>query len=115
MIKNLIVILAMVILGGCQTAQSKPATQKIESTSQVVSALGAVTEGLTNQDISQKDLRNLAIRVQKDPQVKSAVQSINQALSVQQGCVKYCPVDGQRFSCNVDVCPIHKVKLKIVE
>ncbi len=29
--------------------------------------------------------------------------------------VKYCPVDGQRFSADVDICPIHHVKLKWVE
>jgi hypothetical protein len=80
-----------------------------------VSALGTVTEGLTNQNISQKDLRNLAVSVQKDPQTKSAVQSINDALKVQQVGVKYCPVDGQRFDAAVEECPKHHVKLKFVE
>ena len=107
-----ILILSLLILGGCQTAPSKV---KKDSMAETISAFGTVTEGLTNQSVSQKDLKNLSIQVQKDPQVKSAVQSINQALSVQQTGVKYCPIDGQRFDGSVDICPIHKVKLKVVE
>lgn len=104
----------MFFFTGCQTTHNKPMTST-PSTQAAVSALGTVTEGLTNQNISQKDLKNLATQVQKDPQTKSAVSSINQALSVDQTCVKYCPVDGQRFDCKVDICPIHKIKLKLVE
>ncbi len=113
-ISTLILCIALSMLLGCQTNRPKPASQT-ETTSQIVSALGTVTEGLTNQNIDQKDLRNLAVQVQKDPNTKSAVESINQALSAQQKGVKYCPVDGQRFSSSVDICPIHKVKLKLVE
>ncbi|MBI3601417.1 MAG: hypothetical protein HY209_00760 [Candidatus Omnitrophica bacterium] len=90
---------------GCQTTQPK----------EPVSALGTLTEGLTNQQISQQDLKNLAVQVQNNPQTKSAVQSIHQALSAGQKGVKYCPVDGQRFDASVDICPIHKVKLKTVD
>ena len=100
-------------LGGCQT--TPPKAQKPESVAQAISALGTVTEGLTNQNISPKDLKNLAVQVQKDPKTKSAVQSINQALKVQQTGIKYCPVDGQRFDAAADECPVHHVKLKIVE
>ena len=97
---------------GCQTTPPKAPK---DSVAEAVSALGAVTEGLTNQNISSKDLKNLAVSVQKDPQTKSAVQSINQALNVQQAGIKYCPVDGQRFDAAVEFCPIHKRKLEIVE
>jgi hypothetical protein len=103
----------VMMLVGCQTTQ--PKVQKEESLSTKISAFGTVTEGLTNQNISQKDLKNLAIQVQKDPQVKSAVQSVNEALKAQQTGVKYCPIDGQRFDTSVDLCPIHHVKLKTVE
>lgn len=107
-------ILVCFCMVGCQTSKPKTVSQG-ESTAQIVSALGTVTEGLTNQNINQQDLKNLAIQVQKDPQTKSAVESINQALNAQQQGVKYCPIDGQRFNSSVDICPVHKVKLKIVE
>jgi hypothetical protein len=108
----LMLVASIMVLGGCQTTQPKPPK---DSVSEAVSALGTVTEGLTNQNINKNDLKNLAVSVQKDPQTKSAVQSINEALKVQQTGIKYCPVDGQRFDASVDICPVHHVKLKVVE
>ncbi len=104
----------ILFLVGCQGAQPKTPPQK-ESMAQTIAAFGTVTEGLTNQNISQKDLKNLAVQVEKDPKTRSAVESINGALSVQQTGVKYCPIDGQRFDSSVEVCPTHKVKLKSVD
>ncbi len=109
--KFLICLLCVCFLIGCQTTQSK----KTDSLSESISTLGTVTEGLTNQNVSKQDLRNLVISVGKDPQVKTAVQSVTQALSVQQTGVKYCPMDGQRFDVSVKECPIHHVQLKLVE
>jgi hypothetical protein len=105
-------ILSICFLAGCQTAKSK--VQK-DSMAETIAAFGTVTEGLTNQNITQEDLKRLAVQVEKDPQTKSAVRSINQALSVQQTGIKYCPKDGQRFHVSVEECPLHKVQLKLVE
>jgi len=105
-------LLCICFLAGCQSTQPKV---KKDSMQETIAAFGTVTEGLTNQNVSHEDLKRLAVQVEKDPQTKSAVQSINQALSVQQTGVKYCPKDGQRFDASVDECPIHHVKLKIVE
>ncbi len=102
------------LLAGCQTVPSQ-SSAKGESNKEVISALGSVTEGLTNQKVSDKDLKNLAIQIQKDPQAKSALESINQALSVQQTGIKYCPVNGKRYSHRFKVCPVHGVELKNVE
>ncbi|MBF0571055.1 MAG: hypothetical protein HQL12_04200 [Candidatus Omnitrophica bacterium] len=100
----------IIYLGGCQTA---PHTSKAARTEEI-SALTTMTKGLTNQPINETKLKNLAARVAKDPQAQSAIRSINTALSAQH-TVKYCPVDGQRFSADVDTCPIHHVKLEWVE
>ena len=105
------ILLLCIGLAGCQTTQPK---QK-DSMQDAISAFGTVTEGLTNQPVSQQDLKKLSVQVQKDPQAKSAVQSINQALTVQQAGIKYCPIDGQRFDASVDTCPTHHIKLKVVE
>jgi len=103
-----IVILLFVM--GCQTAPQKPKTARAEE----VSALTTMTQGLTNQPITQAQLKNLAVQVAKDPQAQSAVRSINTALSPQH-TVKYCPEDGERFSAEMIWCPDHKVKLEWVE
>ena len=113
-IKYSLVMTSLVFLLGCQTTQLKKDSNS-ESTQQIVSAIGTMTEGLTNQNISQQDLRNLAVQVQSDPKTKSAVQSINQALNAHQTEVKYCPIDGARFDASIDECPVHKVQLKYVQ
>jgi hypothetical protein len=40
---------------------------------------------------------------------------VNQALSVEQMGVKYCPKDGKRFSSDLKTCSEHGVELKNVE
>ena len=95
---------------GCQTAGQKHGVSRIDE----VSALSTMTQGLTNQPITQAQLKNLAVQVAKDPHAQSAIRSINTALKVQH-TVKYCPIDGQRFSGDVDTCPTHHVKLEWVE
>ena len=113
MIKFFFFVLVVIMLAGCQTPHPKSA--KVESTDQIIKSLGTVTEGLTNQNISKEDLKRLAVSVQKDPQTKSAIENINQALNAHQTTVKYCPIDGERFDASVEECPKHKVKLKLVE
>ena len=104
-------IMALIVcLCGCQTAPRKPGPGRAET----ISALTTMTQGLTNQPITQAQLKNLTIQVAGDPQAQSALRSINTALSVQH-TVKYCPEDGERFSADMIWCPDHKVKLESVE
>jgi hypothetical protein len=107
------VLIGMLLsLAGCQTA---PKQAPGESQTEVVSAIGTMTKGLTNQNLTEKDLKNLAVELQKDPQSQSAVRSVNDALNVQQGGVKYCPKDGRRFSSRLKYCPYDGTELKPVE
>ncbi len=108
--KYVLAVTFIVCLYGCQTATHKPAPSRAET----VSALTTMTQGLTNQPITQAQLKNLGVQVAHDPQAQSALRSINTALRAQH-TVKYCPVDAERFSAEVDICPIHHVKLKWVE
>jgi hypothetical protein len=100
----------MICLAGCQTPAQKPK----ESQAETVSALTSMTQGLTNQSVTEEQLKKLAVQVSKDPQAQSAIRSINTALSAQH-TVKYCPEDGQRFSADMTYCPDGKVKLQWVD
>ena len=108
--KCVLFAVTLIVLCGCQTAPHKPKPPRAEE----ISALTTMTQGLTNKPFTESNLKNLAGQVQKDPQAQSAIRSINTALSPQH-TVKYCPVDGQRFSGDVDICPVHHIKLKWVE
>ncbi len=98
-------------LMGCQTASHNP---RPTTRAETISALTTITQGLTNQPITEAQLKNLGARVAHDPQAQSALRSIDSALSPQH-TVKYCPEDGERFSADMIWCPDHKVKLEWVE
>jgi hypothetical protein len=102
--------MTLVIFTGCQTAPHNPKTTQTET----ISALTTMTQGLTNQPVTQAQLKGLAVQVAHDPQARSAIRSINTALSPQH-TVKYCPEDGERFSADQIYCPDHKVKLEWIE
>jgi len=97
-------------LFGCQTAAHKPGDTRAET----VAALTTMTQGLTNQPVTDAQLKNLVFQVVHDVDAQSALRSINTALSVQHK-VKYCPENGERFSADMMYCPDHKVKLEWVE
>jgi len=97
-------------LSGCQTAPEKTGSSRAET----VSALTTMTQGLTNQPVTQEQLKSLSLQVASDPQAQSAIRSINTALSPEH-TVKYCPEDGQRYSADMTYCPDQKVKLEWVE
>jgi len=102
--------LLLLCCAGCQTAGHKSQISQPET----MSALTTMTQGLTNQPMTEAQLKNLAFQVAKDPNAQSALQSINTALSAQH-TVKYCPETGERFSADMVYCPDHKVKLEWVE
>ena len=108
---KIFILILVVAFSGCQTAP----TTKSETSKEIISAVGTVTTGLTNKKLSEQDLKALAVEVQKDPQAKSAVEAVNTSFKVQDTSVKYCPVDGERFSSRLELCPRHQVKLKPVE
>jgi len=108
--RYLLLVTVIVFCCGCQTASKpKPAPQK-----DAVSAISTMTQGLTNQPITEQQLQNLAVQVKNNPQAQSAVRSINSALSAEH-TVKYCPENGERFSPDMTYCPDGKVKLEWVE
>ena len=66
---------------------------------------------------TQKDspLKELSQNIQKDKQAQSAIESVTGAMISNRAAARYCPVDGERFSPRVKVCPTHHVLLKEVE
>jgi len=108
--KCILLMAFIVLLSGCQAVppRSKP------SQAETVSALTTMTQGLTDQPVTEAQLKHLGVQVANDPQAQSAIRSINTALSPQH-TVKYCPEDGERYSADMVWCPDHKVKLEWVE
>jgi hypothetical protein len=104
----LLSILFLLPFTGCQSVpKSGP-----ESDQETLQAVGSATEALTGKQLTEEEKRQLLRDLQKDEDAQSAMKSISGALDVKQTGIKYCPVDGRRFSADVIDCPDHKVQLK---
>lgn len=105
------VFLALAAFTGCQSAAVKKNTSPANS-KETLSAVGKVADALTGQSLTDDQKKKLTNDIQKDKQVQSALKSISDSMDLKKAEVKYCPVDGQRFSVNQTICPIHHVPLK---
>jgi hypothetical protein len=106
----LAVTILAVLATGCQT--TRPKTVHEPSEQEAMDAVGTVTGALTGKELTEAEKRKAVRDLRKDKEAQSAMRSISGALEVKQTGIKYCPVDGQRFAAELEMCPIHKVKLK---
>lgn len=70
--------------------------------------MGAVT----GEKVDDQKLREISKKAQTDPETREAVQAVAEGLSGSPAHIKYCPVDGKRFSSQIADCPEHQVPLK---
>ena len=112
---QLSLIILLVFFSGCSsTVKTSPGGQTVESRQEAISAMEKVLTNVSGEEIDEKKLRELNSQIQKDPEAKRAVESIANSMSGQGVIIKYCPVDGQRYSAKFTQCPEHKVDLKIL-
>lgn len=108
-----LLIFGLCFAAGCSATQKSAPQATGETRAEVISAMEKVVGAVSGQEVNEQDLRKLNQQIQKDPEAKSAVESINNTLSGQV-TVKYCPVDGERYNPKFLECPIHHVPLKIL-
>ncbi len=101
--------MTLVLFVGCQTPT------KNNTSPHDISAITTMTTGLTGQSISEDDMRKVAKQMQTDPEAKSAIAAIGGSFTQQPDDVKYCPVDGTRYSGNLTKCPKCGAVLKPVQ
>lgn len=86
-----------------------------ESRQDVETAVSAVMGSVSGQDIKSRDLHKLGHRIATDKETQSAVDVLQKSLIGEEVGVKYCPVDGKRYSARLAVCPVHGVPLKSLD
>lgn len=47
--------------------------------------------------------------------IQKAVTAVTGAVTGESFQVKYCPIDGEHFSAKVEKCPVHGIKLILIE
>lgn len=108
-----VIFLLIASLAGCQTAggQKRQGGTGREARRAVVS----ITAAASGRPLTEKDFHHLERQIKTDPQAKTAVENITDALSGKHVNIKYCPVDGKRYAARLKVCPEHDVELKFLE
>ncbi len=107
-------LLLFLFSAGCQTSPSKNADPSFGSKKEMAQAIGQVADAITGQELTDEQKRKLTKDIQSDKDTQSALNVIADAMDLKGVIVKYCPVDGQRFSPNLENCPVHNVKLEVL-
>ena len=110
-------LIFLVFLLGCSATRKQidGGGSQEETRKEVEAALKSVAEAISGNDLSEEDLKVLSKQLREDEDAQSAVEAITDAMSNAVRKVKYCPVDGKRYSPNLETCPDHGMPLKWVE
>jgi hypothetical protein len=115
---RIIVCLVFLFIAGCGPVAQKHlgsvagSCSQAETQKDVESALKTVAGAISGREVSDKDVRGLARQLKQDKEAQAALEAITQTVSGQQVVTKYCPVDGERFSARLTVCPVHGATLQ---
>lgn len=102
-------LLASVSAAGCQTLSAKRVSA-VETRAAITSVAG----GLAGRPLTPEEARRLEQQIRNDPEAQEAVSRIAASMS-QAPKAKYCPVGGEHYAPNLEVCPIHKVRLLTID
>src|SRR3989338_2214648 len=89
---------------GCQTAK--------QSDKEATENLKAVAEAVTGQEIDEEKLRKVSKDIRENKETQEAISSVTAAVEGTPAQVKYCPLDGKRYSSKLERCPEHDILLK---
>ncbi len=92
--------------GGCQTLSAKRG-----SAVEARAAMTSVAGGLAGRPLTPQETRELEQQIKTDPEARSAIRKIAASMG-EAPKAKYCPVGGEHYAPNLEICPVHNVKLK---
>ena len=111
--KKFLIFLVLSIFGaGCHTGK---AAERKRLKQENVKTMISVAGGLSGRPVSAEELENLNKQISYNQEVQKAVESLGNTLENKPLVIKYCPVDGKRFSSQLEICPEHRVPLKILK
>jgi len=76
--------------------------------------VGTIAEGVSGKKLSPEEMKQLERDLMKNPEAQKAIETMgNSWIGAKQ--IKYCPVDGERYAPNIELCPTHNVILKTLD
>ncbi len=119
--KVLIIVISLLFVGcarGLKVSDDKVNIlnkSEDESIMDAATALGSVAGSLAGKELTQEELNKITKELENDQEVRSAVESIADAMGGAKVQVKYCPKTGKRYNPDMKMCPVHKIPLEWVE
>jgi len=110
--KVAVFVCSVLLFPGCATQQAS--APRAETPREQVGALQDVVTAVSGEEVTERDLRNAVRKSRTDEDTRTAIEAVGGAMSGEV-TVKYCPVDGKRYSAQMQECPVHHVPLKTVE
>lgn len=105
-------ILVLCFASGCQSAGT---TKSPVGSTGEAAALGTVVGAISGQNVDQEQLHKTVREIRRDPEARQAVEAMTRSMGGTDVKVKYCPVDGKRYSPSLKICPEHGIELKPLE
>lgn len=109
----LITIFISLSLQACQSTKTESIQESSLQDEQ--EALQSVAGAITGSTVTEKDLKDVGRQVQRNPEARSAVESISSSLDSTNQKIKYCPETGERFAAHLEYCPGSETKLEWVQ
>lgn len=101
------------VLSSCQTVSSSKKSQATKVSGD--EAISSIAEVWAGKHLTREEIEGLKKQLKTDKEARSAIEAITGSVTAKRGGIKYCPVDGEHYAPHVEVCPVHKIKLKAVE
>ena len=103
--------------GGCASAQRSritgshtPATRSAAEIPP--EAVEAVATAVVGRPVKRSEVKDIYRRAGRDPEAREALSTLSTAVTGRRPFPVYCPVDGERYSPSLTVCPRHGVALR---
>ncbi len=106
-------LILVCLVSSCQTVSSSKKGQATKVSGD--EAIASIAEVWAGKHLTQEEVEGLKKQMKTDQEARSAIQAITGSVATKRDGIKYCPIAGEHYAPHVEICPVHKIKLKMVE
>lgn len=110
--KGLFILILSCFMSSCQTVSSSKKSQATKVSGD--EAIASIAEVWAGKRLTTEEVENLKKQLKTDKDARSAIQAITGSVATKREGIKYCPAAGEHYAPHLEICPVHKIKLKAV-
>ena len=106
---SVVLVILAVGMTGCRAVGPKKEKEETRAEQrETIEALQSVAGSVAGEEVTEERLQELSREIEEDEETRSAVEAVREAVEGGPGEVKYCPLDGKRYSPRLEFCPDHR-------